>query len=84
MVLANVDSIPGAPAGRAASAVWSFTLRPVDGQTTRLVMCAIGSRELPLRQKVVKALFWEPAHFVMERRMMLTLKELSERSSSQL
>jgi hypothetical protein len=84
MVLANVDSIPGAPAGRAASAVWSFTLRPVDARTTRLVMCATGSRRLPLRQKVVNALFWEPAHFVMERKMMLTLKELSERNSPQI
>jgi hypothetical protein len=59
---------------RRADGVWAFILDPVDESTTRLVMLS-----LTARPRMADRLFWEPAHFVMERRMMLTLKRLAER-----
>jgi hypothetical protein len=31
----------------------------------------------------VNYIFWEPAHFVMERKMLLTIKSLAEKSARQ-
>jgi hypothetical protein len=58
--------------GQAAGA-WSFALDPVSDRATRLVMVS-----LVARPRVADLLFWEPAHFVMERKMMLTIKSLAE------
>ena len=59
---------------------WAFILTPVSVNTTRLVVRSRG----PEAPGVLGRLFWvavfEPAHFIMERRMMLRLKALSERS----
>ena len=53
---------------------------PVDEHTTRLVVRSRG----PEAPTVLGRLFWvsvfEPAHFVMERKMMLRLKALAERT----
>jgi hypothetical protein len=58
---------------------WTFILAPVDAQTTRLVVRSRG----PEAPTVLGRLFWvslfEPAHFIMERKMMLRLKALAER-----
>jgi hypothetical protein len=58
---------------RAASGVWSFSLEPVSDHATRLVMLS-----LTAKPRITDRLFWEPAHFVMERKMMLTIKRLAE------
>jgi hypothetical protein len=58
---------------RAATGVWSFILEPSSDHTTRLVMLS-----LTATPRLADRLFWEPAHFVMERRMMLTIKRLAE------
>ena len=60
-------------AGGKASGVWSFVLDPLDDRTTRLIMLSLFSKP-----RLAELLFWEPAHFVMERKMMLTLKRLAE------
>lgn len=58
---------------------WSFILRSAGSQKTRLVIRARGDRPRGLL-KFFHYLFFEPAHFIMERRMLLTLKRLAEDS----
>jgi hypothetical protein len=57
---------------------WAFILVPVDPRTTRLVVRSRG----PEAPTFLGRLFWiavfEPAHFIMERKMMLRLKTLAE------
>ena len=62
---------------RAASGVWAFALEPVSDHTTRLVMLS-----LTAKRRLADRIFWEPAHFVMERKMMLTIKRLAEASAN--
>jgi hypothetical protein len=58
---------------------WTFILVPLDLLTTRLVVRSRG----PETASRLQRLFWmgvfQPAHFIMERRMMLRLKALAER-----
>ena len=58
---------------------WTFILVPIDPMTTRLVVRSRG----PESPSLVQRLFWmgvfQPAHFIMERRMMLRLKALAEK-----
>jgi hypothetical protein len=59
----------------------SFVLLPAGGQSTRLIArTALGD---PRDHPVLAAfgLAWEPVHFVMERRMLLGLKERAERAA---
>jgi len=58
---------------------WSFILKPLDGRTTRLIVRARGPKPHTLPMKIFSYSFFEPAHFIMERKMLLTLKRLSER-----
>jgi len=57
---------------------WAFILVPIDARTTRLVVRSRG----PEAPTFLGRLFWvavfEPAHFIMERKMMLRLKTLAE------
>lgn len=66
--------------GKAQESVWSFILDPVDADSTRLVMRSRSGPKATWRAKLIDYLFWEPAHFVMERKMMLTIKENAERT----
>ena len=59
--------------GGATENVWSFILEPVSEHTTRFVMLSLAAKP-----KIADLLFWESAHFVMERKMMLTIKRLAE------
>ncbi len=56
-----------------AEGVWSFILEPASDHTARLVMLSLAAKA-----RIVDLVFWEPAHFVMERKMMLTIKRLAE------
>jgi len=62
---------------------WSFILNPIDENQTRLIARARGSKPESLTLKLFHFGFFEPAHFVMERRMLLTLKRLAEESFRQ-
>jgi hypothetical protein len=64
--------------GRAREGVWSFALEPVGEDATRLVMLSLAGEARSPSRRVADLVFWEPAHFVMERRMMLTIKRLAE------
>ena len=64
--------------GSAREGVWSFVLDPISDRQTRLVMVTVGAETFRLSRRAADRLFWEPAHFIMERRMMLTIKRLAE------
>ena len=57
---------------------WAFILVPIDARTTRLVVRSRG----PEAPTFLGRLFWvavfEPAHFIMERKMMLGIKQRAE------
>jgi len=59
---------------------WAFLLVPTGANATRLIVRSRG----PEAPTLVGRLFWlavfEPAHFIMERKMMLRLKALAERT----
>jgi len=61
---------------------WTFVLRPLDEQTTRLIIRGRGNFNPDFRSKLLNFLFWrvvfEPAHFIMERKMMRGIKERAE------
>jgi hypothetical protein len=67
---------------------WSFHLEPLDSQRTRLVVRSRGTYTYPdLKLDPLNFLYWrgifEPAHFIMERKMMLGIKERAERAYAQ-
>ena len=65
--------------GRAHEGIWSFTLEPqADGQT-RLIARVRSTTPPSLASRLAGRLFWEPAHFVMEQRMLRTIRDLAER-----
>jgi hypothetical protein len=66
--------------GYAPHGSWSFMLQPVSGNATRLIMRSVDAESGPPMGKVGGYAFFEPAHFIMERKMMLRIKALSEGS----
>lgn len=63
---------------RCGATAWAFVLRDLGEGRTRLVVRLRGRWPDGWRGWAVNRLFWEPAHFVMERKMLLTLKRLAE------
>jgi hypothetical protein len=58
---------------------WAFILKAVDaGSKTRLIIRARGDQPASLPMKLFNYGFFEPAHFIMERKMLLTLKKRAE------
>jgi hypothetical protein len=68
-----------AAGGQAEMGIWSFLLDPIDERTCRFVMRTRSGPHPLYGGRWPNLLFWEPAHFIMERRMMLRIKELAER-----
>jgi hypothetical protein len=66
--------------GSAKEVVWSFTLQKTDAEETRLIARLRSGPPKSAGQHAAVLLFWEPAHFFMERKMLLTIKALSERT----
>ena len=64
--------------GRGQQGLWSFTLVPTGPRTTRLIARVRNGPPKTVRERLAGLFFWEPAHFVMERKMLLTIKELAE------
>lgn len=61
---------------------WNFLLRPISSgdsscPITRLIMRSILPEKISAVERVA-SLFWDPAHFIMERKMMRTIKSLVE------
>lgn len=65
---------------------WTFFLRPIDQQTTRLIIRGRGEFNPDLKNAVLNCILWrgvfEPAHFIMERKMMLGIKQRAEATAS--
>lgn len=57
---------------------WAFILKTLENGGTRLIIRARGDRPSRSVHQVLHYGLFEPAHFVMERKMLLTLKELAE------
>jgi hypothetical protein len=64
--------------GEAPGGSWGFFLEPVDAKITRLVVRSQGPRRPRLGEKIFRTLAFDPAHFIMERRMMLGIKRRAE------
>ncbi|HEU4479815.1 MAG TPA: SRPBCC family protein [Pyrinomonadaceae bacterium] len=65
---------------------WTFYLRPIDDQTTRLIIRGRGEFNPDLKNALLNFILWrgvfEPAHFIMERKMMLGIKQRAEASAT--
>ena len=64
--------------GRGTGGSWGFVLAPIDAGHTRFIARQRSGPPPNLKTRLAGSLFWEPAHFVMERKMLLTIKRLSE------
>jgi hypothetical protein len=65
---------------------WTFVLRPIDQRTTRLIIRGHGDYNPDFKNFLLNFLCWrvifEPAHFIMERKMMLGIKARAEALAS--
>jgi hypothetical protein len=57
---------------------WAFVLRPISENETRLMVRVRGKAPQAFGMKIFNYGFFEPAHFIMERKMLLTLKDRAE------
>ncbi len=57
---------------------WTFALVPKPGGATRLIARLRSVAYPSFATRIVNYVFWEPAHFIMERKMLLTIKHLAE------
>lgn len=57
---------------------WTFILVPLDAQRTRLIVRSRGPESPTLAGRLFWVSLFEPAHFIMERKMMLRIKSLAE------
>ncbi len=64
--------------GKGATALWAWYLEPLSDHQTRLIMRLQGTKDAPLAMRALSYALWDNAHFVMERKMLLTLKKLAE------
>lgn len=67
---------------RCGATAWAFVLQDLRDGRTRLVVRLRGRWPDGWRGWAANRLFWEPAHFVMERRMLLTIKRLAEAAAA--
>lgn len=58
---------------------WAFVLKPIDENQRRLIARARGDKPRNLPIKLFHLGIFEPAHFIMERKMLLKIKELAEK-----
>jgi hypothetical protein len=57
---------------------WGFYLKPLDDNTTRLLIRSRGDFDRGILPWVIRYLLFEPIHFVMERKMMLGIRARAE------
>lgn len=61
---------------------WSFHLRSLHGNRTRFIVRSRSGNYSSLPQMLFDFLVFDPAHFLMERKMMLGIKQRAERRAS--
>ncbi|MFC4247270.1 hypothetical protein ACFOZ7_09715 [Natribaculum luteum] len=68
------------PPGEPPAWTWAFVLTSSDRRTTRLLARKRSGALSPL-ETLLEYLFWDPSHFVMERKMLLGIKRRAEEST---
>ncbi len=66
---------------RVELAVWAFILQPSGETTTRLIIRFRSTYLFSLPNFLVNQALLEPIHFIMERKMLLGIKERAERAA---
>lgn len=66
------------PPGESPRWTWAFVVHPMNDGTTRFVGRMRSHGKRTVRGRMADYLFWEPAHFVMERKMLLGVKNRAE------
>ena len=70
--------LAGTPLSQPENASWSFVAIPIDARTTRVIVRGRGAPRTSLALLAFDRIVFEPIHFVMERRMLIGLKQLAE------
>lgn len=78
MVLVSPVDYESLSAGGCARGSWAFILVPQDPRTTRLILRSRAGPSSSIWQKAYAYLLFDPAHFIMERKMMLGIKHRAE------
>lgn len=73
--------VPGTSATAPEGGSWLFYIEPIDGGSTRLIVRGMGAPGRSLLGVAFDRSIFEPMHFVMERRMMIGLKDVAETGS---
>jgi len=82
LVLVGAADLPRTQAGdEALDETWTFFLKPLPGATTRVIARLRAASFPGLGTRLKNFFFWEPAHFLMERKMLLSIKESAENES---
>jgi hypothetical protein len=71
-------AIPGMKPGDFLAVLWTFYLEPVDAQTTRLIERFRMDYAPSTQNNVIYRAFMEPGSFIMERKMLLGIKQRAE------
>lgn len=61
---------------------WTFILTSIDASTSRLIVRSRGPEAATLAGRLFHVFVFEPAHFIMERKMLLQIKTLAEQGSA--
>jgi hypothetical protein len=64
--------------GHAQSGTWTFILEPINNHATRLILRSRGAQDESFGAMLFGRLVFDPVHFIMERKMMLGIKQRAE------
>jgi hypothetical protein len=82
ILAAPSDAEAVAKTGRAPSGTWGFVLDRIDAHQTRLIMRTRMAGHRGVLLNLWNWFVFDPAHFIMERRMLMGIKQRAERSAS--
>ena len=71
-----------ARSGRAPNGTWGFVLQPINEESTRLIVCSRDGDGQGLFGRLFRWFIFDPAHFIMERKMLLGIKRRAEASAT--
>jgi len=78
MVLVSPADYQTISSGGSARGSWTFIVVTLDSRTSRLILRSRAGPTVNIGQKAFAYLLFDPAHFIMERKMMLGIKQRSE------
>jgi hypothetical protein len=74
--------LPGMRPGDYLNVLWGFYLQPIDGHSTRLIERFRSDYNPSVFNRLVNSGIMEPVSFVMERKMLLGIKERAEKQAT--